>query len=375
MEKQTEEKQDNKSAFGERISRLHEEGFAKKLLIILLSVFAALLIGAVFLLILGVDPFTAYFYLLIRPFRSFSSIGELSIRLTPILLTAVGVSFAFSAKLSNLGGEGQICLGAIGMTLVGTSALGESLGALSLPLGMAAAALFAALWAGIAGFVKSFFKASEIITTLLLNYIALQLLSWCVYYPLRDPEGNIPQSAKIAAELPRLFEGSRMNLGIIIAIAAMIIYAVVMYRTRFGFKIRVLGGSPEAARYAGIKRTRYYIVIMCLSGVFTGLAGAIEVAGTQTRLLEGLAGSYGLTGVVAALLGMLDPIGVTLSSILLAALESGSEAMQVKTGVSSLFVNMLEALIVLFILLGMSLISEPGKGLLRKKSAGREAKA
>ena len=178
MEKQTEEKLDNKSAFGERISRLHEEGFAKKLLIILLSVFAALLIGAVFLLILGVDPFIAYFYLLIRPFRSFSSIGELSIRLTPILLTAVGVSFAFSAKLSNLGGEGQICLGAIGMTLVGTSALGESLGALSLPLGMAAAALFAALWAGIAGFVKSFFKASEIITTLLLNYIALQLLSW-----------------------------------------------------------------------------------------------------------------------------------------------------------------------------------------------------
>ena len=98
-----------------------------------------------------------------------------------------------------------------------------------------------------------------------------------------------------------------------------------------------------------------------------GIAGAIEVAGTQTRLLEGLAGSYGLTGVVASLLGMLDPIGVTLSSVLLAALESGSEAMQVKTGVSSLFVNMLEALIVLFILLGMSLISSPGKGMLRNK--------
>lgn len=375
MEMQTEERLQTESSLAARLRKLHEERFGTKLIVIVLSVLMALLIGAIFLLILGVDPFTAYFYLLVRPFRSFSSIGELSIRLTPILLTAVGVSFSFSAKLSNLGGEGQICLGAIGMTLIGTSALGESLGVLSLPLGMVTAALFGALWAGIAGFVKSFFKASEIITTLMLNYIAIQLMSWCVYYPLRDPEGNIPQSAKIAAELPKLFEGSRMNLGIIIAIAALIIYAVVMYRTRFGFKIRVLGGSPEAARYAGIKRTKYYIIIMCLSGVFTGIAGAIEVAGTQTRLLEGLAGSYGLTGVVASLLGMLHPVGVALSSVLLAALESGSEAMQVKTGVSSLFVNMLEALIVLFILLGMSLMTGPGLGVFKRKIKRTEVKA
>ncbi len=355
------------AAVGRKLDQLRQQSFGRKIGIILLSIVAALAIGAIFLAVLRVNPLSAYYYLLIRPFRTFSSIGEMSIKLVPILLVGIGVSFTFRAKLSNLGGEGQMCLGAIGMTLIGTSALGQSLGVWSIPVGMAVGALFGALWAGIAGFVKSCFRASEIITTLLLNYIAVQLLSWCVYYPLRDPGGNIPQSAKLAETLPKLFEGSRMNTGILIAIAAVIVYAVVIRRTRFGYRIRVLGGSVPAAEYGAVNGNRYYLIVMMLSGIFTGIAGAVEVAGTQTRLLEGLAGSYGFTGVVASLLGMMHPVGVTLSSILLAALNSGAETMQVKTGVSSLFVNVLEALIVLFILLGMSYISGP-----RKKRKSKE---
>lgn len=344
-------------------------GLARKVAIILAAVFAALAVGAVFLLILGINPLEAYFYLLLRPFRSLSSIGEISIKLTPILLTATGVSYAFRAKLSNLGGEGQICLGAIGMTVVGVSGLGAALGGWSVPVGILAGALFGALWAGIAGVIKTVFRASEIITTLMLNYLAVQLLSYCVYYPLRDPVGNIPQSAKLTATLPRLFGGSRMNAGILIAVAGLLVYAVVIDRTRFGYRLRVLGGSVPAATYAGIRKDRYYLLAMCISGLYTGAAGAIEVVGTQTRLLEGLAGSYGFDGVVAALLGMLHPVGVALSSVLLAALNSGAETMQVKTGVSSLFVNVLEALIVLFILLGMSYAEDAAKKSRRGGSA------
>lgn len=342
-------------------SRMIRQSVGRKAAIFLFSVLAALVIGAGFLAVLKVNPLTAYYYLLIRPFGSFNSIGEMSIKLVPILLVGVGVSFTFSAKLSNLGGEGQICLGAIGMTIVGTSALGTSLGGWSIPLGMLVAALFGAVWAGIAGLVKTCFHASEIITTLLLNYIAVQFLSYCVYYPLRDPGGNIPQSAKVAAVLPKLFSGSRMNAGILIALAAVVIYAVVIRRTSFGYRLRVLGGSVPAAEYGGISRSKYYLLAMMLSGVFTGIAGAVEVVGTQTRLLEGLAGSYGFDGVVAALLGMLHPAGVAAASVLLAVLNTGAETMQVKTGVSSLFVNVLEALIVLFILLGMSYASENKK--------------
>ncbi|MBP6887517.1 MAG: ABC transporter permease [Oscillospiraceae bacterium] len=337
------------------------QSVGRRAAIFLLSVLAALAIGALFLAVLKVNPLTAYFYLLIRPFRSFSSVGEMSIKLVPILLVGVGVSFTFSAKLSNLGGQGQMCLGAIGMTIVGASAWGAALGGWSIPLGMLAAAIFGAVWAGIAGLVKTCFRASEIITTLLLNYIAVQLLSYCVYYPLRDPAGNIPQSAKVAFVLPKLFPGSRMNAGILIAFAAVLIYAVVISRTPFGFRLRVLGGSVPAAEFSGISRSKYYLLAMMLSGVFTGIAGAVEVAGTQTRLLEGLTGSYGFDGVVAALLGMLHPAGVAAASVLLAVLNAGAETMQVKTGVSSLFVNVLEALIVLFILLGMSYASENGK--------------
>jgi ABC-type uncharacterized transport system permease subunit len=357
------------AAVQRKLEQFRQQRLGQRLIIILLAIIAALLIGAIFLAVLRVNPLSAYYYLLIRPFRTFSSIGEMSIKLVPILLVAVGVSFTFRTKLSNLGGEGQICLGAIGMTLVGTSALGQSLGVWSIPLGMAVAALFGALWAGIAGFVKACFRASEIITTLLLNYIAVQLLSWCVYYPLRDPGGNIPQSAKLAETLPKLFSGSRMNAGILIAIAAVIVYAVIIRRTRFGYRMRVLGGSVPAAEFSGVNRNRYYLLVMMLSGVFTGIAGAVEVAGTQTRLLEGLAGSYGFDGVVASLLGMMHPVGVVLSSILLAALNSGAETMQVKTGVSSLFVNVLQALIVLFILLGLSYASNFGKKRKKKEVA------
>lgn len=340
------------------------EPVALQLGMILLSVFLALIIGTIFILALDVDPKEAYYYLIVRPFTSKSSIGEISVKLAPILLMAVGLSFTFRTKLSNLGGEGQICLGAIGMTLVCSTSLGKALGWVSIPVGMVVAVVFGAAWAAIAGFFKTKFKASEIITTLMLNYIAVQLLSYLVYNPLRDPGGNIPQSAKVAEALPKLMTGSRMNIGILIALAGLIIYGIVIHRSQFGYKLRTLGGSVKAAGYGGISKKKYYMIAMLISGGFGGMAGAIELAGTQTRLLEGIAGSYGFDGVVASLLGMMHPIGVFISSVLLAGFSVGADSMQVKTGVPASFLNILEGLIVLFILLGLSFSN-------RKKNKGK----
>ena len=239
------------------LDSIHEAGAGAKCLITLAAVAAALLIGGVFISILHVNPLEAYYYLLIRPFRSFRSIGEISVKLVPILIVGLGVSFTFQAKLSNLGGEGQICLGAIGMTIVGISPFAKAIGPVWILFGLLAAAVFGALWAGIAGFFKTQFKASEIITTLLLNYIAVQFLSYCVYYPLRDSKGNIPQSAKVASTLPKLFEGSRMNAGILIALAGLLIYWIVIKKTSFGYRLRVLGGSIRAAAFGGISEKKY----------------------------------------------------------------------------------------------------------------------
>lgn len=330
-------------------------GWLRTLVMVLASVGIALLVGLYFILTMGVNPAEAYYYLLIKPFTSLSSLGEISVKLTPILLVGIGVSFTFSAKLTNLGGEGQIQLGALGMTLVGISPLGQALGMWSLPLGLLLGMLFGAVWASIAGAVKVFFGSSEIITTLMLNYIGVQFISYLIYNPLKAPGGGgIPQSVKVAATLPRLMDGSRMNVGLIIALLGVVAYWLIIRRTRYGYNLRVLGGSAPAAAYSGIQRRRYQFTALLISGAFAGLAGAIEVAGTQTRLVEGIAGSYGFDGVVVALLGMLHPLGVLVASVFYAALAVGAESMQVKTGIPSSFLNILAALIVLFILLGLS---------------------
>lgn len=203
---------------------MQEAGTAIRYLITLAIILAALLVGGIFIAILHVNPLETYYYLLVRPFHSSRNIGETSVKLMFILTMGLGVFFVLQARLSNLGGGGQICLGAIGVTIVGISPLAKSLRLVWLPLGTLTATIFDALWTGTADSFKTQFEASEIITTLLLNYIAIQFLDYCVYYPLRDSEGNIPRSAKVTSTPSRFLEGSRMNAGILAALAGFVIY-------------------------------------------------------------------------------------------------------------------------------------------------------
>ncbi len=341
------------------MSRLSKMKSIQKLLILLLSVAAAMLIGSLLILASGANPLEAYYYMVIRPLTSVNSLGEVSMYFTPLLLVGIGVSFAFHARLSNLGGEGQILFGALGMTLMGISPVGDVLGIFSLPVGCLLGILFGILWAAIAGFLRVRFKTSEIVVTLMLNYIAQQIISYLVFFPLRS--GAEPQSEKIACALPKLSSSSRINWGVVVALLLTVAYGVIMKKTRFGFRLRTLGGSEKAAVYSGVPVGRYYFAAMAISGAFCGLAGAMQISGNTMRLMEGVAGDFGFSGIVVAMLGSLHPVGLVIASLFMAVLSAGSVTMQVKTGIPTSFTSVLEALIVLFILLGMALSSRRGK--------------
>ena len=351
-------------------NRLWDEKFQdglQKILMIALAAILSLVIGSFFILSKGVNPLEAYRRLLISPYTSLGNIGEILVKVTPVLIVAVGVAFAGKAKLTNLGGEGQLYMGALGGLLIAVSPAGKLPAPVALILGMLAGAAFGALWGGIAGLFKAKFKANEIITSLLLNYIAVQLIGFLVHGPLREPKGLMPQSARIpsAMELPRLFKGMRAHTGILIALFCVVVLFIVIGRTSFGYNLRVLGGSTRAAAYSGINAGSYYIRVMLLSGGFAGFAGAIEVYGVQYRLLEGMAGSYGFTGVVVALLGFMHPLGIAVAAFLMSGLTVGAEIAQVSTGVPVTLVSVLQGMIVLFVLWGLSVK--------RKKAVGQKA--
>lgn len=232
----------------ENLAHYQQLGWAGKALILLLSVAGAMLVGSLLILAVNANPLEAYYYMLIRPLTSLTSIGEVAMYFTPLLLVGLGVSFTFHAKLSNLGGEGQMLMGALGMTLMGVPPIGDKLGVWSLPIGILLGIILGAAWSAVAGFFRVKFHASEIVVTLMLNYTAEQFISYMVFYPLRS--GAEPQSAKIAAALPKLYQGSRINLGVIIALALTVVYAVVIRRTRFGYHLR----GPGAAA-SGLPRT------------------------------------------------------------------------------------------------------------------------
>ena len=339
----------------EIIESYKEANFLKKALIMILAVMAAVIVGSVFVVMSGASPIEAYYYMMVKPFANIASLGEVFIYFTPLLLVGLGVCFTFHCRLSNLGGEGQILFGALGMTLVGISPLAKAMGPLSLVIGAVAGMVFGMAYATLAAWFRALFNASEIVITLMLNYIAEQIISYLLFYHLRT--GAEPQSSKIAYSIPKIFSGSRINYGVIVAILLVIVYCIVVYRTKFGYNLRTLGGSRKAAKYGGVSAKRYYVYAMMISGAFCGLAGMMQVAGNTGRLMSGVAADFGFGGIVVALLGNLNPVGVVIAAFFMALITAGSVTMQVKTGIPTSFASILEALIVLFILLGMALIS------------------
>ena len=347
----------------------------QKALIIILSVLGALILGAVFLLIQQKSPIEVYKTLLFVPATNLGNAGQVMKEAIPLVIIGVGVSIASKCGLSNLGGDGQFYMGALGFVLVSMT-VGERLGRFSLVLGILVAMLMGALTAAIAGVFRAYFKVSEIITTLMLNYIVQYFISWLVNGPIKSEGSTIAQTAEVpeCMKIARMFKGTTASWSVIIAIACAVLYWLLMTKMKFGYNIRTVGGGTKAAKYSGINTARYYMIVMAFSGVFGGLAGAVEVASQKYRLLEGLSNSFGFNAILVSLLGMLHPIGVVLAAVFFAWLSTGANVMQITCGVPVTFVAIIKGIMILFILFGMSIkfgvIKLPG----RKKDVAADGK-
>ncbi len=329
-----------------------------KLFDALLPVIATLLalaVGAILLLLLGKSPLTAYGAMFQGAFGTVSGLTQTLAKATPLLLVALGICIAFRAGVINIGGEGQIILGAIAASAV-SLALPTLPGILLVPLALTAGVLAGAFWGGIAGVLKARFGVNEILSTVMLNAIALQLMNYLLRGPMLDPAQvaagtNVPQSATLPEQvwLMRLVPRTMLHAGLILAIVLAVLVYIFLWRTTIGYRIRAVGLNPSAARYAGIPVKRYMALALILSGAFAGLAGAVEVTGIHHRMIEGLTGGYGFSGIVAALFGKLHPLGAIPASIIFGGLLVGADKMQRTVQVPSSLVVAVNGLIVLFV--------------------------
>jgi len=315
----------------------------------------ALVVSAALILLAGASPWVAYASLFEGAFGSVSSVAETIAKAVPLMLVGLGITIAFRCKVWNIGGEGQLIVGAIVATWMGI-ALGRMPAPLLLPSIVALAFLAGALWGAMAGVLKARLEVNEVIVTIMMNYVAIYGLNYLVRGPMRDPTiaGGFPQSPRIApsAELPRLIPATRLHAGVLIALLGAVLVYVFLFRTPLGYEVRAVGANPRAARYGGINVTRNIVLAMFLSGGLAGIAGAGEICGLHFRLLDGISTGYGYTGIVVALLGKLHPFGVILAAFFFGAMVVGMEAMQRTIGTPFALVLAIEGLVVLFMLSG-----------------------
>ncbi len=298
-------------------------GFAVALPVLALAV--TFVVTAGFVLAAGESPFAAYREFFVTPLSSEFRFLEVLVSATPILFTGAAVAIAFRAGYWNIGAEGQLLCGAIAAAWLGTK-VGGWPPLLSLPLLVATGAAAGALWALPPALLRTRLGIDEVVTTLLLNPVALLLVSGLLNGPWRDPVTRFPESERIApaAEFPQLVDRSRLHLGFLLALAVLAVAWFVVERTPVGLRLRALGLSPRAARFAGVRVERTLLATALVSGAIAGVAGVSEVAGIQFRLTEGISPGYGYTGIVVATLGGLTMVGVAAAAFLLGLVNVGS---------------------------------------------------
>jgi len=349
---------------------------------LLIALVLALLVSAVLLLALNTDPIKAYGSMFQGAFGTENAFAETLVKAIPLLFVAIGVCIAFRGGVTNIGGEGQMIAGAV----VGTAtalALSNAPGIVSIIVSLIAGFLAGALYGGLAGFLKAYFGVNEILSTIMLNQIAFLLMNYMLNGPLLDPTevgtNHIPKTAKLAqaAQLPRLsivlpdalysalhglgyggsteiFAKTRLHFGLVLAIVLAFIVYFLLWRTTIGYRIRAVGQSERAARYAGINVKRQMMLSMFLAGGCAGLAGVVQVLGLQYRLqtdgsATGFTANAGFNGIVAALFGGLNPIGAIPAAIFFGGLLVGAQKMQRDMGVPASLITAINGLIVIFV--------------------------
>ncbi|RME77028.1 MAG: ABC transporter permease [Chloroflexi bacterium] len=357
------------------------------LLLPVLAVIGALLIGAVILLALEANPVEAYTAMFAGAFATKNGLADTLVKATPLLLVGLGIVIAFRANVINIGAEGQLIVGALLTTALGLY-LGEKLpGWLVIIICLLGGTLMGGIWGAVPGYLKARLGVNEILSTIMMNQIAIQIGYYLLRGPMIDPAEieagtNIPHSARLprAVDLPRftdvakwlgftqtskeleltgfgkeiyglLVEPTRLHTGLLIALVMAVLVYIFLWRTTIGYRIRAVGLNPHAARYAGISVERYMVLSMGLSGAFAGLAGAVEIVGLHHRMFEPLAVSagYGFSGIVAALFGQLHPLGTIPASVLFGGLLVGGDKMQRAVQIPQVMVTAVLGLVVLFV--------------------------
>lgn len=311
----------------------------------------ALAVSAILILVAGFNPLVAYGALVQGAFGDSFALGNTLARTTPLIFTGLAVAFAFRCNLLNIGAEGQLYAGALASVIVGIYVTGLP-AFIHIPFALAMGFGAGAIWGGLAGYLKSARGINEIISTIMLNFIAIFFVSYLVQGPIAEPPGFFHQTAQVApsARLPVVLPKSDLSIAIFIAIGCALVIAYLLWRTPFGLKLRAVGRSPGAARFSGISVNRYMFGAMSISGGLAGLAGATEIIGGQYRLLDFFSPGYGFDGIAVAFLGRSDPIGVIFAAFLFAALRVGANQMQRSTGLPTSLVLVIQGTVILFIL-------------------------
>jgi ABC-type uncharacterized transport system permease subunit len=321
----------------------------------------ALLIGAALMLVFGANPITGYQAMATGAFGDSYALTSTAVKAVPLLLVGAGICIAFRANVLNIGGEGQIAMGGLAATAIAL-ALPDLPGVVLIPLTLLAGAVGGGLWGAIPGAFKAYFNVNEILSTIMLNLVAVQFMNYMLQGPLVAKSGYavgglIPQTQLLSPNswLPTLMEGTQLHLGVVIALALAVAVYVLLWRTSFGFRIRAVGLSREASQYAGMSVKPTITMAMTLAGALSGVAGAMLVFGSISHRmvtdgsLTGFTGNAGFNGIVVALFAGLHPMWTIVTSVLFAGLLVGGTSMQVTTGVPSDLVTAINGLVVVLV--------------------------
>jgi general nucleoside transport system permease protein len=308
--------------------------------------------GIILFSALGRDPFLALYTFFIRPLASTYGLAELAIKATPLVLCAIGLSVGFRGNVWNIGAEGQLTMGAICGGGVALAVYGNE-GPWLLPLMMLAGAAGGMAWGAIPALLRNRFNANEILVSLMLSYVAIQILGYLVHGPWRSPEGyNFPETRLFGDDglMPVLVAGTRLHAGVFLALAAVVAVWVYMARTFSGFQVAVVGQAPAAAAYAGYSQKRVVWLSFLISGGLAGLAGITEVSGTIGQLQPVISPGYGFAAIIVAFLGRLHPVGVLLASLLMSLMYLGGESLQMNLKLPLAVTGVFQGLLLFYVL-------------------------
>lgn len=354
----------------------HKAGFGmgrERLLMVavpLVSVLLALVVGGVIIACLGRNPIQGYALLFSGSLGTPQKIASSLVSACPLIFTSLCAVFAYRCGVFNLGGEGQFIMGAVAaiVTVLVTGAQGVA----GIVLAIAVGALAGAVWGAIPGVMKIGRGLNEMITSIMLNYVATLFMGYIYTSPFRD--GGNPQTPSVADSLmlPKI-PGFRMHVGVILAIVLALVVAYVINKTSFGFKVRAVGLNPLAARVNGFPVKRLVMVSFVISGAIAGMGGAVELLGKQYRLMSGFGAGFGFDGVAIALIAQLNPIASLLVAIFFGILQTGASSMQVGITVPTAIVDIIRALIIIFSVAGVAMLRLPEfKQLLAQLGAGKK---